>query len=278
MNKALKIFLIVLSLIIVSFSLFFVFSKVRPKKAGISIDTIPSSLVFINGAQVGKTPYKGTFDAGEVELKLVPEASDKPLLVFETRLLLSSGIETVVKREFGESLDLTAGEIVSFEKTQEESPSFAVVTDPASAEISIDGKSYGFSPYKTSQISVSNHQLTANLEGYLSRTIDVRTISGYKLTLIIKLARDLGWVSPTPVPTVTPKPEVKVEILSTPNGFLRVREEASTDSLELARVTMGETYVLVEEDISGDWYKIQYLKDDKTKTGWISSEFAKKLN
>ncbi len=275
MNKALKISLIILSILLVSFAIFFISGKIKPKKAGILVETTPTSAVFVNSVQVGKTPYMGTFDPGEIDLKLVPEASDKPLIVFETRLLLSSGIQTVVKREFGETIDLSGGEIISFEKTGEGGPSIAVVTDPDSAQISIDGKAYGFAPYKTSQVTASAHQVAVSLNGYAERMVNVKAISGYKLTLIVKLAKDVNKVEPTPTPAATPKPEVKVEILSTPNGFLRVRESSSTTSGEIARVNPKDQFILIEESENKSWYKIEYQTG---QFGWISSQYAKKLN
>ena len=74
----------------------------------------PSSTVFIGGVQVGKTPYSGTRDTGEISLRLVPDALEKPLVPYETRVSLSPGIQTVVKREFGETIDASAGEVISF--------------------------------------------------------------------------------------------------------------------------------------------------------------------
>lgn len=276
MNKALKISLIVFSVLLFSFAVFFILMKIKTtKRAGILIETTPSSMVFINGTQVGKTPYKGTYDPGEVDLKLVPDAKEAPLALFETRLLLSSGIETVVKREFGETVDFSGGEIVSFEKTGESVPSIAVVTDPDSAQISIDGKAYGFAPYKTSQISASTHQVAVGLNGYLERTVNVKAITGYKLTLMVKLVKDLSKIEPIPTPSATPAPQIKVEILPTPNGFLRVRESSSTSSAEVARVNTKDIFILIEESADKSWYKIEY---EAGKTGWVSSEFAKKLD
>jgi len=272
MNKVLKICLIILSVLVVSFAVFFISTKVKPKMAGILIETIPTSTVLINSVQVGKTPYTGTFDSGEIDLKLVPDTSDKPLIVFETRLLLSPGIQTVVKREFGETLDLSSGEIISFEKTGDGGPSLAVVADPNSAEVFIDGKSYGFTPTKTSQITASAHQVVVGLDGYLERTVNVKAISGYKLTLIVKLVKDVNKLEPTPVPSATPMPQIKVEILSTPNGFLRVREEPDINSKELVKVKTGERFLLID-DLQKDWFKIEYVA---SQSGWISSQYAKK--
>lgn len=274
MNKVLKICLIIISVLLVFLAIYIVSGKIKPKKAGVLINTIPASTVFVNNVQVGKTPYDGTFDPGEIDLKLVPDASNKPLMVFETRLLLNSGIQTVVKRVFGETLDLSGGEIISFEKTGEANPSMAIVTNPDSAQISIDGKAFGFAPYKTSQVSASYHQIAIDLNGYLERTVNVKTISGYKLTLIVKLVKNTNIVESTPIPTTTPAPQVKIEVLSTPNGFLRVRESSSTTSSEVARVSPKDTFILLEESVDLAWYKIEYQTG---KMGWISSQYAKKI-
>lgn len=64
----------------------------------------------------------------------------------------------------------------------------------------------------------------------------------------------------------------QVEILETGTGWLRVRSEASLNGEEIGRVNVGEKYKIAEE-VEG-WYKIT-LTDGKT--GWISSQYAKKL-
>ncbi|PIP57812.1 hypothetical protein COX03_01085, partial [Candidatus Woesebacteria bacterium CG22_combo_CG10-13_8_21_14_all_39_10] len=124
-------------------------------------------------------------------------------------------------------------------------------------------------------ISASAHQIAVSLNGYLERTVNVKAIPGYKLTLIVKLIKDVNKVEPTPTPAATPKPEVKIEILSTPNGFLRVRSAATTDSDEVARVNPKDTFVLIEESGDSKWYKIEYQTG---QFGWISGQYAKKLN
>jgi uncharacterized protein YgiM (DUF1202 family) len=65
----------------------------------------------------------------------------------------------------------------------------------------------------------------------------------------------------------------KVIILSTPTGFLRVRQDSSITSTEISQINPGETYSLLEEKTG--WYKIK-LTDGKE--GWISSQYATKAN
>ena len=63
----------------------------------------------------------------------------------------------------------------------------------------------------------------------------------------------------------------KVQITSTPTGFLNVRGGPGTGSSVVAKVNPGETYELLEEQPG--WYKIKL----PSSQGWISSQYAKKL-
>ena len=65
----------------------------------------------------------------------------------------------------------------------------------------------------------------------------------------------------------------RVQILSTPTGFLRVRQDSSVAGLEIAQVKPGESYELIDEKTG--WFEIK-LTDGKL--GWISSSYAKKEN
>lgn len=92
--------------------------------------------------------------------------------------------------------------------------------------------------------------------------------------------------TPSPTPTRTPSPSPtssqqtrnvrKVEILDTPTGFLRVREEPSTSSSEIGRAKPGDRFsVLDVRDVGGGiWYKIAFTE---TQDGWISGQYAKKI-
>ena len=64
----------------------------------------------------------------------------------------------------------------------------------------------------------------------------------------------------------------KVEILATPYGWLRVREQPSTSAKEIAKVNTGSRFELLEE--ASGWYKIR-LTDGNT--GYITAAYAKKL-
>jgi len=88
----------------------------NPKNSGLVVESQPTSLVFINGVQVGRTPYEETRAPQEITLKLVPETNDKQFTFFETKLSLVSGVRTIVRRVFAETEETSSGEVISFEK------------------------------------------------------------------------------------------------------------------------------------------------------------------
>ncbi|MBI2010506.1 MAG: SH3 domain-containing protein, partial [Candidatus Chisholmbacteria bacterium] len=83
-------------------------------------------------------------------------------------------------------------------------------------------------------------------------------------------------------PGSTPEAEVEtpyIEILDNPLGFLRIREEPSTQSDEVAQAKPGEKLPYLNEEENG-WYKVTYKPG---KTGWVArgasgTEYAKLVN
>lgn len=289
--KKLKILILVLLGIALLITLiFFLVGIFRPKGAGIVIETTPDSSVFIDGVQIGRTPHKETRKPGEVVIKLVPESFDKPLAPYETKVNLVSGVETVIDWEFGESTEAAGGEIVSFEKAGRDETSLSVVSIPDSAQVVIDGTIRAFAPYKTSNIAAGEHVLIVSAEGFLDRSIKVKTYTGYKLTALVKLVPSEEEPREEAIGEVEGEEEeeekVWVEILSTPTGFLRVRDEPSTLAEEIGRVKPGEKYLFIEQDEKTGWFKIEYPPAQageeaeeglSAPAGWVSNTYAEKI-
>lgn len=272
-----------ITLAILAGTTFFVMGFVQPKPGGLLVNTNPASSVYINGVLVGKTPFKGAYKAGELTIKLVPDDTGSALLPFETRLTLAPGIQTVVRREFGPSEDLSSGDITSFDKGNSKETSLVVVTTPENSQISLDGVPRGFAPYKTSLISPAQHQITIKAPGYIDRVMSSNAIEGYRLTIFAKLAK--GGDDPSVLSsTATPAPVAKtyVLIMQTPTGFLRVRTEPGNAGEEIAEVKPGSKYLFLDEDAATHWYKIQYEDAQPGLpngiTGWVSNQFAKKVD
>lgn len=253
---------------------FFVIGSFKPKSAGIIIETTPAANIFIDGEQVGRTPYEGTRKPGEITIKLIPESFEAPLAPFETKVTLVAGIKTVVRREFGESDETSSGEIISFEKIGGKEASLAVVSIPDAAQISIDGSVRGFAPYKTSSIIPGEHSVIVYAPGFTEKSFLIGTVEGYKLTVVVKLKPNGEEVLADDDVLEEPKQE-EVEILSTPTGFLRVRSEPSTAGEEVAQVEPGDLYPYLDTDEDTGWFKIEYEDGEE---GWVSNQYAKKVD
>ncbi|MBU0998353.1 SH3 domain-containing protein [Patescibacteria group bacterium] len=274
MGKLRKLLLLFFIALLAIFLILFLVGYFKPKGAGIFIDTISVSDVYINESLVGSTPYEAIRNPGEVTVKLVPK--DEMLVSFETKVNLVSNVRTVIKREFAESEEESSGEIASFEKVGGKDASVSIVSIPDATQISIDGQVRGFSPYKINSIIPGEHVLVISASGFLERSLTIKAYQGYKLTVVVKLAAG-GEVLPTSTPSSNDQETlniIKIEILETPNNFLRVRSEPSTEAQEVARVVSGNLYSLIEEDSKTGWYKIEY---EKGKQGWVSNEYSKKV-
>jgi len=271
MSKFGKLILILLGITLAIFLTLFLVGYFKPKGAGIFIDTVPVSDVYINDLLVGSTPYEAIRNPGEVTIKLIPQ--DDSLVIFETKVNLASNIRTVIKREFAQTEEESSGEIASFEKVGGKEASVSIVSIPDASQISIDGQVRGFAPYKINSIVSGEHSLIISASGYLERNLTINAYQGYKLTVVVKLATG-GEVLPSPEPVSNNEGTLsvdKVKILETPNNFLRVRSDPSTDAQEVARVVSGNSYPLVEEDTETGWYLIEY---ESGKQGWVSSEYS----
>lgn len=281
-----KKWILILGIILVVLGVagFFFRSRFGSSQAGILIQANPQATVYIDGEQVGQTPYQIQAKAGEIDLRLVPSSTDTPLAPWETKLTLTEGIETVVRRDFGPTDDESAGDVLSYEKTSEKTTSIAIVSSPDASQVSVGGEVRGFTPLQLNPVTVGEHQVSVVQQGFLQREIGVKTQGGYKLTVIAKLARDPQAAlkkqqEAAPSGEVVEEKEeekkkTEVEILETPVGFLRVRASAATSSAEVGRVNPGDKFELLEESQNKDWYKIEYVKG---KQGWISAEYAKEV-
>jgi len=273
MKSKIKIifFALILVGIIVVVTLFLL-GYFKPTKAGLLIETVPESIVYINGDEVGKTKFDQTFKEGELEIKLVP-VSDKPLMPYETRVELESGVKTIVQRNFGETEDQSSGAIISFERNNTEASEVSIVSIPDTASVAIDGQIRGNTPFKTDAISEGEHNLRISSVGYNDKDINVKIFKGYRLTAVFKLTPKSQDITNDVVVTPSPKPEgVKMaRIKDTSTGFLRVRKEPSTLSEELFQVKPDEEYPVEDIDEETKWVKIEYQEG---KTGYVSDQYV----
>ena len=253
---------------------------VSHRKAAIHIETVPDSQVYVDNEYVGRTPYEGEFEKREIILKLVPESFEGPMAPYETRMILVSGVKTVVRRMFGIGEEGSFGEEISFERLGGDESSAAVISDPDGAKGYWDGKMVDVTPLRLDGMVSGAHQLTISADGYDDRSFSVQVVKGYKVTVNVKLKK-VGEVAGDNVEELATNGEdseekkIHVEILETPIGFLRVRQEPSVESAEIGRVNPGEEYEVMEKNEAGNWFKINLF--EAQKSGWVSAEYVKEV-
>ncbi len=264
MNKNRLVFIILLVIVVIGLVGFFVIGGAgKNKLAALEVDSNLVSRVTVNGKDVGTTPYNGTFAPGEIVVSI-----DN----YQTRVTLQTGVKTIIQRDFDSTKSKSSGQIVSFEKIGGADTSLAVVTDPDSGQIILDGIPRGIAPIKIDGITVGKHDLNIAASGFSGKSFSINIVPGYKLVAVVDLNNS---VSATIQQVATAKPfidnEVLVEILSTPTGFLRVRDQPQVASNEIGQVHPGEKYKFLTRDDKTGWFQIQL---NATSSGWISNTYA----
>ena len=194
MRKLITIVLIIAGLGLLAGAAFFSIGYFKPKTAGVIIATNPASIVFVNGEELGRTPVDNKkLEPGEAIIKLIPESFETPLTPYETKIDLTPGIQTAIKWDFGETAEKSGGEVISYEKADKDDTSLAIISVPDTAQVAIDGQVKGFTPFKTSSISPGKHTIVVSFEGYVERIFDAQLREGYKLTVVIDLAKFDRW-------------------------------------------------------------------------------------
>jgi len=278
-----------------------------PKQGELKVESQPSASVFLDEKHIGRTPIGKTsykVNAGEYTLKITPDTGAVSLANFQEKIKISPNTLTYVDVSLSESDLTTSSYVLWLEKMTGKKSELSVVTTPDGANVLLDDEPKGISPMIISDLTPGDHTLSVVSRGFLTRTIKIKLNAGYRLIASIKLSLAPGGglsssdsqatssakptdTKPTPkgspTPTGSPKPTPTKStsadptkpyalIKDTPTGFLRVRSDAATTSAELARVKPGEKYSIIDE--KSDWFKIQL---EATKSGWISSQYAQKV-
>ncbi len=284
-----KIFSTILALIGISFVGFAVLlflGVFNEQQSGVLVESDPEATVYINDVEVGKTPYEANRESGEILLRIKPDLIDGVTLDdYETKIDLVPGIRTIVKRVFRETEESSSGVVVSFDKLGGIESLVTVVSVPDNAQVSIDGKVYGYTPLRV-KIPAGDHTLLVSSDKYLEKSLPIRVYAGYKLTASVKLAKSDKSKEPEQLAVLgetTETPNLgRIKINKTDTGFLRVRSGANTGFPEIAQVKPDGEYDILEEGESASWYKIKIVSTTNEGAtneveGWVNSEFVTKI-
>lgn len=237
----------------------------------------------MNGKLLGTTPLckcnqNETIQTGEYDLRVEP--TDTNYSAYSVRVRINKGVLTAVDRTFLPGA-LASAYTLTLEESQNQKPQLLVTSIPEGAMVTIDSAPTSATPYSTDTLSASEHELEIQKQGFAKKTIRISAIENHKLIVTAFLGTE-GEVTVTPTPdkisgtpTLAPSPTTttkgSVTILATPNGFLRVRENAGTQYKEVGRVNTGEKFEIIDE--AAGWIQIK-LTDGTT--GWISATYTKK--
>ena len=243
----------------------------KEKKAKLRITSTPKTLIFLDNTAVGETPFEGEVSQGEHVVKLVSEGEIKA--TWEKKINLAPLTLTYINQELANNDLERAGEIISVAKIKENVARLEVISEPAGAQIKINGEDKGTTPLIL-EVERGEYDVEVSSPGFFTRSVRVKTTPSYKVVVNFKLALSGEAPTPTPTPGAEGKPSEPekpyVLILDTPTGWLRVREGPSTATKEITKVKPGEKYPLLDEEKG--WFKIK-LED---KEGWVSGKYAEK--
>lgn len=231
------------------------------KPAALQVTSVPESAVFLDGKHLGKTPfYSDQIKSGKHDLKITASEA-----VFSYKLDLSENTLTVVNRELANNFLAQSGQVLSLVPGK----GIFISASPQEVEITIDGKFIGKSPLLSEDISEGDHKILLTKDGYDRLEFSVKTVKNYQLVIDATLASQEAKGTASAPSSV--KQTQKVQIIKTPQGFLRVRQDASVTSPEIGRVKDGDQLEVLQK-IQG-WVKISF----EGKYGWISDQYTKDL-
>ena len=274
------------AIFVIAFIVFIVvklLSDITGKKEGrLQVESKPSAAVFLDNVMKGNTPYTNSHKQGEYMLKIVPDGVATQAASWQKKISIFSGSLTYVDVQL-ESTDIGSWADVywltrlgGFDK----SSGLVVETEPSGALVYIDNDEKGVSPLTLEKVTQGNHELSVFMPGFSRRSKKINISPGFQLHAFVKLALDPSQKSKYTIEESTQlataaasikEPVNTVQILDTPTGWLRVREEPTLSGSESARVNPGQRFELLEEQTG--WFKIRI---DGLNEGWISSEYAKK--
>lgn len=273
MRRKIALFVIPLIFVTAIFLIFVLVFNNDNAKGALQVTSTPPSKVYLDGRIIGETPLclcdlPKFLDSKQYSIKLVPD--DNTLRPFEEKIKINPSVLTVVDRTFGKS-ESSTGAIITLSDTGQKDPQVLMVSFPNKANIFLDNDLVGNTPLLLKKVTPSDHEIRIIKDGYMEKTIKIRAVEQYRVEIVAYLGIKEEASTEAMLGSSNNVLDNKVTIESTPTGFLRVREQASLSSVEVGQVHPGDTFSIISE--KDGWYEIK-LSDGKT--GWVSSDYAKK--
>lgn len=268
---------------------FFILNKTN--ETGIlRVNSSPVANIFLNNLIVGKTPYENNQKPGEYILKLIPEKTSTDTASWNGKIKIYKKSKTYVNFDLGSSDIFTSGEIFTVEKISPQPKNLNygeiyVETEPQGAIVTLDNDDKGTAPLILKDVLKGDHELSVFMPGFFRRSQRINVSGGYRINAYFKLGLDQSQKQFSDLEkqsTLSAKTEKKIMIVikDNPQGWLRVRSDASINATEEARVKTGEKFEFLEE--KNGWYKIKFngrkeaLVSGEFAEGWVSKDYVLK--
>ncbi len=287
-NKFLILLTLFLGFLIFIIFKFFILDK-QSEYGELKVDSIPTTTLFLNNLAVGKTPYQNKKKVGEYLLKLIPEGIATDVASWNGKIKINKKTLTYVNLELGKSDILTAGDIIFLEKmVKKQNNNYGEIyieTEPKGAIVLLNNDEKGVAPLILEDVIKGHHEISVYLPGFLKRAEKINVIPGYRVNILFKLALDESYKKLEDLEKTTTESgktkKVYITINNNPQGWLRVRADASIEATEEAKIKTGEKFEFLEE--KNGWYKIKFndnlesLVSGSFEEGWVSKEYTTKI-
>lgn len=243
------------------------------KKSALEVYSSPNVKVYVNGKDMGMTPYK---NAG-----MMPQTIDVKLALesrqVTKKITLKNGLTTVIDWKFDNNGD-DGGYVLNMENTGGSKCGLIINSIPSKATIAVENEIIGSTPKKIDDLGTGEKHVSVNFPGYQGANLFLKTTTGYNLIVETKLVKDNQVIEPEMETAPADSAAIltgrsMVKIKETETGWLKVRESNNGSSRELIKVKPGEQYELIEE--KDDWIKIK-LNDGTS--GWVSAKYVEKVS
>ncbi len=258
----------------------------------LKVDSYPTTTIFLNNLAIGKTPYHNKHKTGEYLIKIIPEGTATDVASWNNKISIFKNTLTYINLELGKSDVLTAGEVITLTKMTKKSSNnnfgeIYIETEPKGAIVLLDNDEKGVAPLILEDVLTGVHEVSVYLPGFVKRTEKIKVISNYRVNIIFKLSLDESYrkiddLEKDNIATESSK-KTKIYVLvnNNPQGWLRVREDASINATEAAKIKTGEKFEFIEE--KDGWYKIKFNGNSESivsgsfNEGWVSKSYVTKI-
>ena len=172
MKKKLILFFSILLLFVFIFIGRFILLQVQTVEGRLKIVASPNAKVFLNNAEIGKTPFEQKVKQGEYLLKLTAIDDSTKSAVMESKIIINKNSLTYVNQDIGSSTLSSSGIIFSLIKMQEKptkpnTGEIEVHSDPTGATVYLNNEDQGNTSLILSNIDKGQQEITISSPGFL---------------------------------------------------------------------------------------------------------------